>query len=109
MVYNNHNKVIILVDSGNTHNFIHHHITQEINFYIHVVNNFQIMIANGSYMQCCGHYENVCLKTGQYHLKYHMFSTKMGGCDIVLSYEYLQNLVPNLMNFKDLTMQFQGE
>jgi hypothetical protein len=45
--YINHWKVIILVDSGSTHNFIHRHISQETNCYIHVVNNFQIMIANG--------------------------------------------------------------
>jgi hypothetical protein len=45
-------KVIILVDSGSTHNFIHHHIDQETHFYIHVINNFQIMIANGGSMKC---------------------------------------------------------
>jgi hypothetical protein len=30
----NHRKVIILVDSGSTHNFIHCHISQETNFYM---------------------------------------------------------------------------
>jgi hypothetical protein len=38
--YNKHRKVIILVDSGNTHNFIHHCLAQEINFYIRVFNKF---------------------------------------------------------------------
>jgi hypothetical protein len=32
--YINHWNLIILVDSGNTHNFIHRHISQETNFYI---------------------------------------------------------------------------
>jgi hypothetical protein len=44
--YIKHRKVIILVDSGSTHNFIHHRIAQETHCYIHAVNNFQIMIAN---------------------------------------------------------------
>jgi hypothetical protein len=44
--YIKHQKVIILVDSGSTHNFIHRRISQETNCYICVVNNFQIMIAN---------------------------------------------------------------
>jgi hypothetical protein len=59
--YIKHRKFIILVDSGSTHNFIHRHIAQETHCYIHAVNNFQIMIANGGSMKCGGHFENVHL------------------------------------------------
>jgi hypothetical protein len=52
--YIKNRKVIILVDSGSTHNFIHHHIAQETHFHIHAVNNFQIMITNGGSMKCGG-------------------------------------------------------
>jgi hypothetical protein len=82
--YIKHGKVIILVDSGSTHNCIHRRISQETNFYIRVVNNFQIMISNGRSMKCGGHCENVHLQIGEYHLKYHMFAIDMGGCDVVL-------------------------
>jgi len=82
--YIKHRKFIILVDSGNTHNFIHRCIAQETHCYIHAINNFQIMIANGGSMKCGGHCENVRLQIGDYHLKSHMFSIDMGGCDIVL-------------------------
>ena len=82
--YIKHRKVIILVYSGSTHNFIHRRISQETHCYIHAVNNFQIMIANGESMKCGGCCENVCLQISQRHMKYHMFSIDMGGCDIVL-------------------------
>jgi hypothetical protein len=107
--YINHRKVIILVDSGITHNFIHHCISQENNFYIRTVSNFQIMNANGGSMKCGGHCENVCLQIGEYHLKSHMFSIDMGGCDIVLDAECLRTLGPILMDFKELTIQFDQE
>jgi hypothetical protein len=100
-------KVIILVDGGITKNFIHHRIPQETNFYIRVVNNFQIMIANGGSMKCGGRYENVRLQIGNYHLKSHMFSIEMGGCGIVLGPKWLRTLGPIIMDFKELTMQFQ--
>jgi hypothetical protein len=104
--YIKHRKVIILVDSGSTHNFIHHRIAQETHCYIHAVNNFQIMIANGGSMKCGGRCENVRLQIGDYHLKSHMFAIDMGGCDIVLSTGWLRTLGPILMDFKELTMQF---
>jgi hypothetical protein len=56
--YIKHRKVIILVDSGSTHNFIHIFIAQERNCYIHAINNFQITIANGGSMKCGGWFEN---------------------------------------------------
>jgi hypothetical protein len=102
-------KVIIIVDSGRTHNCIHRCISQEFNCYICVVNNFQIMIGNGSSMKCGGRCENVRLQIGQYHLKPHMSSIDMGGCDIVLGVEWLRTIGPILMYFKNLTMQFQQE
>jgi hypothetical protein len=107
--YIKHKKVIILVDSGNTHNFIHRRIAQETNFYIRAINSFQIMIANGGSMKCGGRCENVCLQIGHYQLKYHMFSIDMGGCDIVLGDDWLRTLGPIVMDFKELTMQFQQE
>jgi hypothetical protein len=107
--YIKHQKVIILVDSGSTHNFIHCCIAQETHCYIHAINNFQIMIANGGSMKCGGHCENVHLQIGDYHLKSHMFAIDMGGCDIVLGADWLRTLGPILMDFKDLTIQFDQE
>jgi hypothetical protein len=107
--YIKHRKIIILVDSGSTHNFIHHCIAQETHCYIDVVNNFQIMIVNGGSMKCGGRCENVRLQIGDYHLKSHMFSIDMGGCDIVLGVDWLRTLGPILMDFKALTMQFDQE
>jgi hypothetical protein len=102
--YIKHRKVIILVDSGSTHNFIHRRIAQETHCYIHAVNNFQIMIANGGSMKCGGRCENVHLQIGDYHLRSHMFAIDMGGCDIVLGADRLRNHGPILMDFKELNI-----
>jgi hypothetical protein len=107
--YIKYRKVIILVDSRSTHNFIHCHIAQETNCYICVVNNFQIMISNGGSMKCGGSCENVHLQIFEYHLQAHMFVIIMGGCDIVLGTEWLRTLGPIVMDFKELTMQFDQE
>ena len=51
----------------------------------------------------------MCLQIGDYHLKSHMFAIDMGGCDIVLDADWLRTLGPILMDFKELTMQFDQE
>ena len=46
---------------------------------------------------------------GQYHMKYHMFSIDIGGCDIVLGVEWLRTRGPILMDFNELIMQLNHE
>lgn len=82
--YIKHHKVLVLIDSGNTHNFIQRRIVQEIDCYVRPLNNFQILIANGSRMKFGGRCENVKLEMGDYRLKSYMFTIEMGGFDIVL-------------------------
>ena len=38
--YIKHRKVIILVDSGSTHNFIHRRVAEETHCYVHPISNF---------------------------------------------------------------------
>jgi len=57
-------------------------------------------------MKFGGRCENVKLEMGYYHLKSHMFSIEMGGCDFVLGEEWLRTLGPVTMDFKDLYMSF---
>jgi hypothetical protein len=67
------------------------------------------MIDNGGSMKCGEHCENVHLQIGQYNLKSRMFAIDMSGCDIVLGAEWLRTLGSILMDFKELTMQFQQD
>ena len=99
-------KVVVLVDDGSTHNFIHKKIVDETHYYVHLVSNFQIMIANGGMMPCWGRCENVRLKLGDYHHKTHMFAIDMGGCDIVLRVGWLGTLGLVTMDFKELYLSF---
>jgi hypothetical protein len=90
--YIKHRPVVVLVDSGSTHNFIHCRLADEIHYFVRPVSNFQILIANGGTMKCGGRCENVKIQMGDYHMKTHMFSISMGGCDIVLGVEWLHTL-----------------
>eukprot|EP00253_Pinus_taeda_P019071 PITA_19071 len=79
-----HCPVVVLIDSGSTHNFIHQKVVETVHCFVRAVSNFQVQIADGGTMKCEGRCENVKLQMGDYQLKTHMFSIHMGGCDIVL-------------------------
>ena len=40
-------KVIVLIDSGSTHNFIHYKLAKDLNCFVYLVPEFQVMIADG--------------------------------------------------------------
>lgn len=102
-----HRPVIVLIDSGSTHNFIHQKIVEAAHCYVHAVSNFQVQIIDGGTMKCEGRCENVKIQMGDYQLKTHMFAIHMGGCDIVLGAEWLRTLGPITMDFQELYMSFK--
>jgi hypothetical protein len=104
--YIKHRQVVVLIDSGSTHNFIHRRIIDEIHCFVFHVSNFQILIANGGTMKCGGCCENFKLQMSDYHLKTHMFSISMGGCDIFLRVEWIRTLGPIIMVYQELYMSF---
>jgi hypothetical protein len=56
--YIKHIKVIVLIESGSTHHFIHRRVAQDTHCYVHPIYDFQIMIANGRMMECGDRCEN---------------------------------------------------
>lgn len=61
--------LIVLLNSGNTHNFIDPHVAKNGKCYIHPTNNFEFMVRNGGKKASKGTCHNVNLSMGQYTLK----------------------------------------
>eukprot|EP00253_Pinus_taeda_P036279 PITA_36279 len=102
-----HRPLVVLIDSGSTHNFIHQKVTETLHCFVRTISNFQVQIADGGTMKCEGYCENVKLQMGNYQLKTHMFAIHMGGCDIVLGADWLRTLGPITMDFQELYMSFK--
>ena len=100
--YIKHHALVRLIDSGSTHNFINRSMSKDIHYFIHLVNNFEILIVNGGMIKCVCCFENAKLQMGDYHLKTQMFSINIGGFYIVLGDEWLRTLGSITMYFKGL-------
>ena len=86
--------VVVLIDSGSTHNFIHQRVIEAVHCFVKAVSNFQVKIVDGGTTKCEGRCENVKLQMGDYQLNTHMFAIHMGGCDIVLGAKWLSTIDP---------------
>jgi len=85
-------RVIVLMDSGSTHNFIHCKIAKELNCLLYPAPECQVMVASGGNINFSGKYHNIKLSMGEYVLNSPMLSIPMGGVDVVLGVQWLQSL-----------------
>ena len=76
--------VIVLIDSGSTHNFIHCKIVKELNFFLYPALECQVMAASGGTINFSRKCYNIKLSLGEYVLNRTMLSILMGGADVVL-------------------------
>ena len=93
-------KVIVLIDSGSTHNFIHCKVAKELNCFLYPAPECQVMVANGGTIHCSGKCHNIKLAMGEYVLNSPMLSIPMGGADVVLGVQWLQSFGTVGFNFK---------
>jgi hypothetical protein len=102
-------KVIVLIDSGSTHNFIHYKLAKALNCFVYQMPEFQVMIADGGTINFLGKCNKINLTMGEYVMNSPMISIPMGGLDVVLGIQWLQSLGTMDFNFQELFMKFSLE
>ena len=102
-------KVIVLIDSRSTHNFIHCRVAKELNCFLYPARECQVMIANGGTINCSGRCHNIKLSMGEYVLKIPMLSIRMGGANVLLRFQWIQSLGTITFNFQELLLKFFSE
>src|SRR3984885_15133579 len=77
-------KVIVLIDSRSTHNFIHCKVEKELNCFLYPALECQVMVSNGGTINFSRKCHNIKLSMGEYVMTSPMLSIPMGGVDVVL-------------------------
>jgi hypothetical protein len=102
-------KVIVLIDSGSTHNFIHYKLAKSLSCFIYPVPTFQVMIADRGTTNSSGKCHKINITMGEYVTNIPMIYIPMGGTDIILGVQWLQSFKTVDFNFQDLFMKFSLE
>ena len=102
-----HQSIIVLVDSGSTHNFIDSAIVKRLNCPTQSISGLQVTVANGDTVKT----QAACLalhwEVQGFHQVTDFLVLPLQGCDLVLGIQWLKTLGPIMWNFETLTMQFQ--
>jgi len=103
----NKNKVIVLIDLGSTHTFIHCKIVKEINCYLYPAPECQVMVVSRGTINFSRKFRNIKISMAEYILNSLIISIPMGGVDVVLGFQ--QSLGTIAFNFQERFLNFIGE
>jgi hypothetical protein len=93
-------KVIVLIDSSSTHNFIHYKLAKALNLFVYLAPEFQLMIADGGTINFSRKFNKINLTMGEYVMNSTIIAILMGGGDVVLGIQWLQSLETMDFNFQ---------
>jgi hypothetical protein len=102
-------KVIVLIDSSSTHNFIHYKLAKSLNCFVYPTSEFQVIIVDGGTINCSGKCNKINLTMGEYVMNSPMIVIPMGGVDAILGIQWLQLLGTMAFNFQEHFMKFSLE
>jgi len=86
--------ILILIDSGSTHNFIDHKIAKILGLPITPITEFCVTVANGERLSCKEKYVDVKLRVQGLTFSVTLFSLPLTGLDVVLGVQWLEKLGP---------------
>ncbi|KAH0765114.1 hypothetical protein KY285_000985 [Solanum tuberosum] len=105
----NGKKVLILVDSGSTHNFVADSIVEEHNIPVEMVSIFGVQIRNGDII----HYNKVCrnlqIQLPGITITQDYYPFAIGGADLIFGIKWLASLNTIQANWKDMFIIFNWQ
>ncbi|KAF5454428.1 hypothetical protein F2P56_024094 [Juglans regia] len=99
-------QVVILLDSGSSHNFIDTSLASKLQLPVDYLVNLKVRVANGQGLNSEGLCRTVQLKVQGNVLQLPLHLLELAGCDIVLGVQWLETLGPIMWDFSKLLMSF---
>lgn len=99
-------EVVILMDSGSTHNFIDSKLVKQARLSVDLACKLRVLIADGRQLVTNGIFRLVKWEAQRYQFVSDFMVLLIKGCDMVLGVQWLHSLELIIWNFASLIMQF---
>ncbi|GAU28744.1 hypothetical protein TSUD_372530 [Trifolium subterraneum] len=101
--------VVVLVDSGATHNFIAKSMVQKLGWQVENTPDFRIKLGDGFQTITRGKCPQILFKTGEVSWEIEAYLFDLDGVDVVVGMAWLKSLGDMIVNWKKQTMEFWHE
>ena len=101
--------VVVLIDSGATHNFISARVVEKLDLRIEKGASYGVTFGNGAVERSRGICRGVVLTLPEIQVHADFLPLPLGSTDLILGMAWLQTLGATAVNWKKLTMQFETE
>ena len=91
-------EVMVLIDSGSTHNFISNRLANKLRLPVIPTETFPVRVANGERLTCQGRYDKVQVELQGTEFYLTLFSLPLSGLDLVLDVQWLEMLRSMVLN-----------
>ena len=99
-------ELIVLIDSGSTHNFINERIAELLQLPVVPTEPFNVKVANSDPLKCQGRFENVLVLLQGIPFILTLYSLPLIGLDMMLGVHWLEQLGTVVCDWKIMTMEF---
>ncbi|WMV55561.1 hypothetical protein MTR67_048946 [Solanum verrucosum] len=100
-------KVLMLVDSGSTNNFVAEEIVTKLGLAVQYIPTFGVQIGNGEIIKCNKVCHDLSLEVSNLVIKHNFFPFSFGGADMVLGIQWLASVNTIQANWNEMFLVFQ--
>nr|GEX02761.1 transposon Ty3-G Gag-Pol polyprotein [Tanacetum cinerariifolium] len=98
--------VVVLVDGGNTHNFIDQALVDRFGLTVEKDTPFKVVVANREHVSCAGRVGGLTITIQGYLISTDFFVLPVAACPVVLGVQWLKTLGPVETDYEKLTLGF---
>ncbi|KAK2417448.1 hypothetical protein QL285_039746 [Trifolium repens] len=98
--------VVVLIDSGATHNFVSHDLVKKMNWPVDDSSTMNIKLGDGSCSRTQGACKDLKIDMEGMKIEVDVQLFELGGVDVVLGIDWLRTLGDMIVNWKKHTMSF---
>lgn len=103
------NNVMVLIDTGSTHNFLDSTMVKRLNIFSFPMRNMKVMVADYKKIEKVGNCHKVKLQIQDFNLESPFYTVPLGWVDVVLGIQWLQNFGTYFANHQKQLIKFKWE